>query len=87
MDLSQLESLSPEEQEAFMNMLLEGPALESPTNEYDFVNNGGQHELGYGVVIAGGCLALISVLLRARSRYLTKQIHIEDGILIVGLVR
>jgi hypothetical protein len=34
-DISRLESLSPEDQEVMLNMVLEGPAFEYPTNEYD----------------------------------------------------
>jgi hypothetical protein len=86
MDLSLLDSMSPAEQEEFINALLEGPSLDPPGGVFDFENNGGKHALGYGLVITGATLATLAILLRARSRFVTKQIHIEDGVLFAGFV-
>ncbi|KAF2877772.1 hypothetical protein BDV95DRAFT_588804 [Massariosphaeria phaeospora] len=86
MDPALIATMSPEEQAAFMTALLEGPALEAPPGVmYDFENPGGNHALGYGIVILGGVLATISVLLRLHSRLLIKRVNIEDALLIAAL--
>lgn len=80
MDPAALAMLSPEEQAAFMEALLEGPALEPPLGVVpDFANPGGHHGVGYGIVILGATLATIAVALRLYSRVAMKSINIEDG--------
>jgi hypothetical protein len=80
MDPAALATLSPEEHAAFMEALLEGPALEPPPGVIpDFANPGGHHGIGYGIVILGATLTTIAVALRLYSRVAIKKVNIEDG--------
>ena len=80
MDLAALATISPEEQPAYMEALLEGPALEPPPGVItDFANPGGHHGVGYGIVILGATLATTAVAVRLYSRVAIKRINIEDG--------
>ncbi|RYP55969.1 hypothetical protein DL770_010862 [Monosporascus sp. CRB-9-2] len=85
MDLDALASMSPEEKAAYMNELLEGPALAPPPGVVpDFQNPGGSHSLGYGIVILSATLATITILLRVATRYSMRKIHIEDAFLLAA---
>ena len=81
MDLAALATLSPEKQAAYMEALLEGPALEPPPGVItDFANPGGHHGVGYGIIILGATLATTAVAVRLYySTVAMKRIKIEDG--------
>lgn len=88
MDPATLAQLSPEEQAAAIQMLLDGPALEPPPGVVpDFVNRGGKHDVGYAVVIVGAALATLAVFFRLYSRVAIKSFKVEDALLISALVR
>lgn len=68
--------------------LLEGPALQPPPGVIpNFADPGGNHTVGYVVIILGGTLATISVAVRMYSRVIIKKIGIEDGKLAYTNVR
>ncbi|KAI0594689.1 hypothetical protein F4775DRAFT_419798 [Biscogniauxia sp. FL1348] len=69
-----------------MEQLLEGPALDPPQNTVpDFVNPGGNHALGYGLVLFGSTVTAIAVLIRLGARFLLRKIGIADGFMISAL--
>ncbi|RYP70116.1 hypothetical protein DL771_005628 [Monosporascus sp. 5C6A] len=85
MGLDVLTSMSPEEKAAYMNEILEGPALTPPPGVVpDFENPGGSNSLGYGLVILSAILATITILLRVATRYSMRKVHIEDAFLLAA---
>lgn len=77
-------SMSAEEK----NRLLQGPALDPPANVTpNFDNPGGNHGVGYGIVILGAVLATIAVLMRIVTRWAIKKVYISDFLLFSAYVR
>lgn len=78
---------SDEEQAAFIEALLEGPSMEPPAGvDPNFDDPGGNHTIGYAIIILGSTLATMAILLRLCSRVILKRIKIEDALFISALV-
>ncbi|KAI1390653.1 uncharacterized protein F4822DRAFT_441946 [Hypoxylon trugodes] len=78
--------MSIEHEASNLTDILEGPAMDPPPGVIpNFLDPGGSHSLGYGIVILAGALATLSVLVRLTSRYFLRKVGIEDVFLVIAL--
>ncbi|RYP08063.1 hypothetical protein DL765_008919 [Monosporascus sp. GIB2] len=69
-----------------MEAIWEQPALDPPPGvEPNFANPGGNHALGYGIVISSSIISTIAVLARLVSSATAKKFVIEDLLMVAAL--
>lgn len=70
-----------------MGDLMNEPALDPPPGVVpNFVDTGGSHAIGYGIVIASSIISTVAVLARLVSSAATKRFVLEDYLLVAALV-
>ncbi|KAH6645102.1 hypothetical protein BKA67DRAFT_128794 [Truncatella angustata] len=69
-----------------MSSLMEEPALDPPPGVTpNFIDTGGDHAVGYGIIIASSLISTLAVVARLVSSAIAKKFVIEDFLMVAAL--